>query len=217
MPRKARSAIATQYSHIIVQGIEKKFIFKEKYFKELYLSLLKSNLEDTEIEILGYCVMDNHVHIIIYSDNPKELGKYMQKVNTCFAVKYNKINNRVGYVFRNRYYLQPIINERQLFNCLVYIHRNPIKANMVLEYEEYEFSSYKEFTEKTDLLTLESIELIFDSSNNYIKIFDKIHEDRIMDMLPKRRTMQVLNNFRYGYGSLIYIRYTKKYDKVFIK
>ncbi len=51
------SAIAIQYLHIIVKGIEK-IIFKEKYFEELYLSLFKSNLEDTEIEFLEFYVMD---------------------------------------------------------------------------------------------------------------------------------------------------------------
>lgn len=178
MPRIARSKIITQYCHVIVQGIERKFIFKEKYFKELYLSLLKDNLKNTKIEILGYCVMDNHVHTLIYVDDAKELSKYMQKVNTCFAVRYNKIHDRVGYVFRSRYYLQPIKSERQLFNCLVYIHRNPIKANIVANYEEYKFSSYKEFiTKRKFLLSSKSIELLFGSSDNYMETFKKIHSN----------------------------------------
>lgn len=207
MPRKARSVVITNYSHVIVQGIEKSFVFKEKYFKELYLSLIKKNLEDTKIEILGYCVMDNHVHMILYSNNYKELGLFMQKTNTSFAVKYNKIKNREGFVFRNRYYLQPINSERQLYNCLVYIHRNPIKANMVSKYEEYQFSSYKEFFKKQDLITDKGIKLIFDSANNYIKTFEKIHKDRIIEDI---RDVQefidekiVLRNFFNKYGKSI--------------
>lgn len=181
MPRKARSKIITNFSHIIVQGINRSFIFKEKYFKKLYLSLLNKNLENLNIEILSYCVMDNHAHILIYVEKAEELASFMHKVNTGFAVKYNRIKNRVGYVFRDRFYLQPINSERQLYNCLVYIHENPVKANLVSKYEEYEFSSYKEFYNKQELITDRGIKLIFGSSSNYITTFEKIHTNRIVE------------------------------------
>ena len=181
MPRKARSIVVTNFSHVIVQGINKNFVFKDNYFKELYLSLIKKYLEETDIEILSYCVMDNHIHIMLYLENVDELSPFMQKVNTCFAVKYNKIKNRVGFVFRNRFYLQPINSERQIYNCLVYIHRNPIKANIVSKYEEYEFSSYNEFFGKKNLLTDKGIKLIFGSTTNFLKTFEKIHKDRIIE------------------------------------
>ena len=207
MPRKARSTIITNYSHVIVQGIEKSFVFKEKYFKGLYLELIKTNLEITNMEILGYCVMDNHVHMIIYLNdlnNSKDLGKFMQKINTSFAVNYNKIKNRVGFVFRNRYYLQPITSQRQLYNCLVYIHRNPIKANMVSKYEDYEFSSYKEFFGKQNLITSKSIELIFGSDKNYLKTFEEIHKNRsiedIKDVKDVIDEKIVLQDFFKEYG-----------------
>lgn len=181
MPRKARIDNILNYSHIIVQGIEKSYIFEEKYFKKLYLSLLEKKLEDLDIDVLAYCVMDNHVHILLYSEKSNDVMKYMQKVNTGFARVYNRIKNRVGYVYRDRYYLQPIISEPQLYNCLVYIHRNPIKAKIVSKYEEYPYSSYNEYLNHQNLITDRSIELIFGTTNNYIKTFKKIHEDRIVD------------------------------------
>ncbi|MBP3597705.1 MAG: transposase [Clostridia bacterium] len=181
MPRKARIKNLTNFSHIIVQGIERTYIFQEEYFKKLYLTLIQKNLEDTNIEILAYCVMDNHVHILLYQKNSNELTNFMLKVNTSFAIKYNKIKNRIGYVFRDRYYLQPITSERQLYNCLVYIHRNPIAANLSDNYDKYPFSSYKEFYNNEVLITDNGKKLIFGSSKNYFKTFEKIHKDRIIN------------------------------------
>ena len=181
MARKARIDCMSNYSHIIVQGIDKSYIFKETYFKKLYLNLMEKNLEELEIEILAYCVMDNHTHILLYSENTDEVMTYMRKVNTAFAIIYNRMNNRVGYVFRDRYYLQPIISERQLYNCLVYIHNNPIKAMMVADYKDYVYSSYNEFCNRTRLITNRAIQLIFGTTNNYLRTFDKIHKDRIVE------------------------------------
>lgn len=181
MPRKARCRNFTNFSHIIVQGIERKYIFVEDYFKKLYLNLIEKNLKDTNIEILAYCIMDNHVHILLYLENLEELKIFMKKINTSFAMKYNKIHNRVGYVFRDRYYLQPIVSETQLYNCLVYIHKNPINAKIVASYNEYEYSSYQEFYDKQVLITNKGKKLIFGSDKNYIKVYEKIHADRIIN------------------------------------
>ena len=73
----------------------------------------------------------------------ENLSKYMQKVNSVYAKYYNYMeDNRVGYVFRNRYKSEPILDRRQLIQCVKYIHQNPVKAKMVNKMEEYKYSSY---------------------------------------------------------------------------
>ncbi len=181
MSRKPRELMLSNYSHIIVQGIEKKFIFKEKYLKELYLCLLKKNLDNSEVEILAYCIMGNHAHLLLHSTKINAIVKYMHKVNTNYAIKYNKCKNRVGYVFRDRYYLQPILSRRQLYNCLVYIHRNPVNAHIVSKYEDYEFSSYNEYLVSPKIITKESIKLIFGQHTVFLEVFNKIHNSKIDD------------------------------------
>ena len=71
------------------------------------------------------------------------------------------IQKRVGYVFRDRYYVQIITTVEQLWNCIAYIHNNPVKAEIVEKPENYNFSSYKEYKCIQDLITEESIELVF--------------------------------------------------------
>lgn len=177
MPRIARKNIENSYYyHIIVQGINKEYIFKKKKLKEAYRNILKKNLQESNIIVLAYCIMDNHAHILIYSDNVEKITKLMHKTNTSYAKLYNGINKRVGYVFRDRFYSQMILNKEQLFNCIAYIHNNPIKANMIKDKKDYLYSSYKEYLGKKELITKESIKLTFGSVQNYQEIFQEIHK-----------------------------------------
>lgn len=57
---------------------------------------------------MAYCIMNNHVHLLVYSEEVQKLSKMMQKINTAYAKYYNECNERVGYVFRDRYLSQPI-------------------------------------------------------------------------------------------------------------
>ena len=81
--------------HIIVQGINKEYIFKNTNLKKLYKNLFKKNLSETNITVLAYSIMDNHAHILLHTNQISELTKLMQKTNTSYAKLYNKLNNRV--------------------------------------------------------------------------------------------------------------------------
>lgn len=176
MPRIARKDLKSNFLHIIVQGINKEYIFENNKYKDAYKYLLKKNLNMSNIKLLAYCIMDNHVHLLIYGENIKDISKMMQKINTSYAKLYNKSKNRVGYVFRDRFYSQMILNRKQLVNCLVYIHNNPVKAKMVEKLENYEYSSYIEYIGKKDLIVKDAISSIFGNDESNIQIFYKIHK-----------------------------------------
>ena len=105
----------------------------------------------------------------------KHWKKSTKNVNTSYSHFYNHFNKRVGYVFRDRYLSQDILSQNQLYNCLNYIHHNPVKANIVEKMIEYKYSSYREFLGKKQIITTESIKLLFGSSNDYIDLFNLIH------------------------------------------
>lgn len=177
MPRLARKNIESLYCHVIVQGINKEYIFKDNEMKESYRTLLKRSLKEINAQILAYCIMDNHVHILVYADKIEDMSKLMHKTNSSYAKLYNKKNNRVGYVYRGRYYVQPINTEIQMFHCIAYIHKNPVKANIVLQMKDYKYSSYNEFFGKKDIISEKGIKLIFGSENNYLELYKEIHKN----------------------------------------
>lgn len=200
MPRKARKYIESRYIHIIVQGINKEYIFESAEAKERYKEILKSKLAETEIKVVAYCIMDNHAHLLLYVEELQELTSLMQKTNTSYAKWYNKQKKRVGYVFRDRFFTQVIMSERQLINCVVYIHNNPVKAKMVRNPAKYTYSSYKEFIETKELITTESVKLLFGKIENYLNCFKEIHKDDnindIMDIKDGiKESDEIINKF----------------------
>lgn len=176
MPRKARKNFNSNYYHVIVQGINKEYIFNNNHQIKEYKRILLKKLKDSQITILAYCIMNNHAHLLIYAENVLALSKYMQKVNLSYSQRYNKMNNRVGYVFRDRYYTEEILDKRQLFNCIRYIHNNPVKAKMVNNCGEYPYSSYLEYcNSKMELINNKSLDILFNGNKNYKKEFYNMH------------------------------------------
>ncbi len=126
--RVARKNYTSCYFHIVVKGISGEYIFRKKEYMEKYKYLLKENLINHQVNILAYCIMNNHAHILLYTEEKREMSNFMQKTNISYAKYYNYYEDREGYVFKGRYYTQNILSLKQLYNCLVYIHKNPIKA-----------------------------------------------------------------------------------------
>ena len=176
MPRLARKLLRGEFFHITVKGINGDYIFQENIDKNEYLKLLK---EKSNIAILAYCIMGNHAHILIKTENVDEMSKYMKKVNTSYALYYNKKNMREGYVFKNRFFSQQIEDKKHLFSCIVYIHKNPVKANIVRNMESYKFSSYNDYfgINHRNLINNENIFKLFNNQdfNDNLKKFKEYH------------------------------------------
>lgn len=150
MPRRPRNYIEASFNHIMTQGINKSYIFNQEQDIKYYISAMYSSKDKYNIKIIAYCIMNNHAHILIETNNIENLSKYMQSLNTKYAMYYNKKYNRVGYVFRDRYRSEGIFSEEQLNNCIQYIYNNPVKAKICRTPEEYPYSNYKSSKFKVD-------------------------------------------------------------------
>lgn len=164
MPRIARKDFNTSFFHVMCQGINKENIFESDMLKEKYILLMKKYLKDLEIDIVSYCIMTNHVHIVIHTSDIVYMSTYMKKINTEYAKFYNWYTKRVGFVFRDRFKSQPIINQKHLFQCINYIHLNPVKAGIVTKCNEYKYSSYNDFVKNKFLKESEYIRGLFENN-----------------------------------------------------
>ena len=160
------------------------------------MSILKEKTNEIGVEIIAYCIMPNHAHFILKTNNISQLSKLMQKINTSYARYYNYMENgRVGYVFRDRFLSEPIDSKRYLLNCIKYIHNNPVKACIVNKCEEYAFSSYCDYTK-----ILKSYDKNVDCKTKTIKkdeIKDLLEKEELIDICKSNKmNLQELNNMK---------------------
>ena len=147
MARKARCSFISNVYHLMVQGDEKKRIFDLSANKRKYLYFLKHDAFRNDVDIISYCMMDNHAHVLVYCPEIERISQMMHECNTSYAIFYNKKRNKVGHVFRDRFKSETIFTKSHLMNCIRYIHENPVKAGICISCDEYGFSSYKEMNQ----------------------------------------------------------------------
>ena len=173
MPRTSRNSLNTCYFHIIVQGINKEYIFDDELYMKKYQNLIFLNLKKFELQLMAYCIMSNHAHMLIYVEQINQLSKFMQSINTSFSKYYNEQKNRVGIVFRNRYKSEPIYNDKYLCNCIAYIHNNPVKAKIVTSPGEYKYSSYNNYIK--GMMNQKKIKIFDSNDTKSLQSFIELH------------------------------------------
>ncbi len=194
MPRFPRTYIKTFLFHIVTQGINKSYIFENSSDIKYYINIMNLLSKDCEVKILAYCVMNNHTHMLVETEKVERLSKYMHRLNTKYAKYYNKKYNRVGYVFRNRYSSQGIYSEEQLYNCIMYIYNNPVKAGICEEAKDYPYSNYKEIKVKLneEYTFIDAKEDLPIECSDIIKNFLKEKNINLQELKEDRQKLQEL-------------------------
>src|SRR5699024_10976571 len=100
MSRIVRKMLQGQVFHVMSQGINREYIFEQSKDKEKYFNLMKKYTKEFNIHLIAYCIMHNHVHLLIKTEKIDYVSNFMRMVNGKYAIFYNQKYNRVGFVFR---------------------------------------------------------------------------------------------------------------------
>lgn len=199
MPRQRRRKSATGFYHVIAKGINRERIFNQTREKNYFKRILRNYLQEDEVEIYAYCIMSNHVHLIIKSEL-SALAVFMAKCLAQYAEYYNYKHNRNGHVFQNRFKSECIETERYFWNCVRYIHLNPMKCNNENSYLQYKYSSIGEYRLlKTELLHKNALNIFqrkFEEWEDVINFHNKkqyIVVDDVTEDLTLQRQKIALN------------------------
>jgi len=148
MPHTGRKKSFTNFYHVFVRGINHELIFNQIREKQYFKKIIKKHLIKHEVEIYAYCIMSNHAHFLIKSTDVRILSLFMSKILAEYAKYYNYKKKRNGHVFQNRFRSECIEDENYFWNCLKYIHLNPVKAYMTSNPWEYKYSSMRDYKYK---------------------------------------------------------------------
>ncbi len=143
MPRKARLLLPHTPHHIVQRGHNRSSVFADHADYRYYLGTLREWKEKLSIKVFAYCLMTNHVHLIVEpGEHVEVVGKLMRRLAGRQTRYVNSLEHRTGTLWEGRYKASPIQTERYLLACSRYVELNPIRAGMILSPGDYLWSSY---------------------------------------------------------------------------
>src|SRR3989338_5727773 len=154
MPRIARVVAVDEPHHVIQRGNRRQNVFFKPDDKQAYLDILRLQAKFFGLEIWAYCLMDNHVHLIVAPKNEESLVKAIGETHQLYTRMINFREKWRGYLWQGRFKSTPL-DERYLYAAVRYVERNPVRAKLVEKAEDYPWSSAKAhvYNKKDSLLT----------------------------------------------------------------
>ena len=142
MPRKPRVELAGGVHHVFARGNARQRIYLDDIDRLSYLAMLACVVEDRGWRCLAYCLMDNHLHLLIETPLPN-LAAGMQWLHGRFARQFNARHGRTGHVFQGRYGSVLMKSQAHVWMAIAYIARNPVAAGLCTAPADWPWSSHR--------------------------------------------------------------------------
>ncbi len=151
MPRQQRRKSESGIYHVMLRGINQQQIFQDEEDNLKFLQIVKECKAISEFKLFAYCLMENHVHLLI-KEGKEPIELIFKRIGNRFVYWYNTKYKRVGHLFQDRYRSEPVETDEYFLTVLRYIHQNPVKAGIVKSCGKYRFSSYNEYIKESKII-----------------------------------------------------------------
>ena len=142
MPRAARAVIAHYPLHVVQRGINRSDCFFNESDYLTYLGYLRTFAERFGCSVHAYCLMTNHVHLLLTPHTATACGQLMKNLSQHYVQRTNYRLKRTGTLWEGRYYSSLVLSESYTLACYRYIETNPVRARMTTTAAEYLWSSH---------------------------------------------------------------------------
>ena len=145
---------------------------------------LQKLAEESSGNLLAWCLMDNHVHLLI-EEPLGELSSLMRRLNSGYALYFNLTHGRSGHLFQDRFHSEPVDSDAYLMTVMRYIHQNPVKARMTASCV-YPWSSYNEYVSGNPPAGADRILDIFGGVESFISFHDVPGQESCLDISQRK-------------------------------
>jgi putative transposase len=158
MPRAARCVVAGLPLHVVQRGISRNPCFFADRDYAVYLRFLGAFSDEFDCSVHAYCLMTNHVHLLVTPGTSDACALLMKKLGQCYVQYMNHNLGRTGTLWEGRFRSCMVNSDNYVLACYRYIELNPVRAGMVSAAREYPWSSYRVNAEGevNDLITVHS-------------------------------------------------------------
>ena len=216
MPRLQRIKDEFSTYHVVQRGNEKRNIFRNDEDKLKFLEIISKAREKHNFLVYAYCLMDNHVHLLL-NDNGNDISKLMKSINVSYVSYFNRIHERCGHLFQDRFRSELVKNDNYLLEVSRYIHNNPVKAKLVVKPSGFKWSSYNIYSGKAidDFALLDTNNILGyfmgsrkESVSEYEKFVSKegVCDGHILDIDEDQQNFEQENHERTQRFSMVKVR-----------
>lgn len=142
MPRQPRLEVVGLPHHIVQRGVDRQVVFFDHRCYLEYLHLLDAYASHLEVSVHSWCLMTNHVHLLLTPTIPGTLSRLMQNLNRMYVQRINTRFERTGHLWAGRFKASVVDSDSYLLSCMRYIELNPVRARMVEDPQNYPWSSW---------------------------------------------------------------------------
>ncbi|MCK9267929.1 MAG: transposase [Alkaliphilus sp.] len=189
MARVAREKSGTGIYHVMLRGINRQTIFEDNQDRVKFLETLERYKDACEFELYSYCLMDNHVHLLM-KETVESISRTIKRICSSYVHWYNAKYERCGHLFQERFKSEVIETDSYFLTVLRYIHQNPVKAKIVKTVAEYKWSSYKEYIGKSRFVDV-NLGFNYFSKDRlkaislFIEFMNQDNDDQCLDIVEK--------------------------------
>lgn len=182
MPRTPRIRSGSGCYHVMLRGINRQTIFESDDDRHKFISTLKEYIDAEKLILYGYCLMNNHVHLLV-KEQEDDISTAIKRISGSYVFWYNKKYERCGHLFQERFKSEPIETDAYLMTALRYIHQNPIKAKLCKDMMDYKWMSYKEYIKKPIIIESEfCLNLFSNNRKTAIELFREYTNEQNEDI-----------------------------------
>lgn len=140
MPRIARIVAPGFPHHVTQRGNRRADVFFDRADRQKYLMLLAGYMDRYGVDLWAYCLMTNHVHLVVVPKEDSSLGRTMRDAQQAYSCHVNRKLGQSGHLWHSRFY-STVLDESHLWAAVRYVERNPVRAGLAARAEEYAWSS----------------------------------------------------------------------------
>jgi len=187
--------------HVIQRGVGNEAIFLEDNDRLYFLKLLTEICKNFDILCYSYCLMDNHLHLLL-KDNSAKLSEFMKILLQRYAQYFNLKYKRIGHLFARRFEAKLCLEDSYLLILSRYIHLNPLKAGVVKEPVEYIWSSYNYYIKNTKLPSFLNVDFILKILSEKLDVARELYKKFIFDGIKNKEGFKYPDNIYNIVGDL---------------
>lgn len=181
MRLKSEEFVPGQYYHLYNHAVAGQLLYRDEADYLQCLNLIKRYYNSLDYSILAYCLMPNHYHFLVYQKADYPVYRYFEQIWNKYSRYYNHKYARKGTLFAGKLQHVGVTQAEHLLHLCAYIHLNPVKANLVSQPEDWQWSNYLDWIGKRNgtLIDKEQVSVFFQTADEYAECVNSLMPDKL--------------------------------------